>query len=302
VSHSFLKKSAGVTLVELLLALVISTILTAGIYKTFIGQHRSYKVQREVADMQQNSRVAVNRMLREIRMAGFGGRNENLFGENDILKTFGDVNNYTAVITPEDNVVTDGITHDRITVVGAYHLLGTLEADANKDTAIISVTYNSGVKFSTDKKKYACINGVFNYEIIPTDSKDINLKGGTKLNEDHKAGEPVFLVEALTYGLRMDNSTPVPMPVLFRDQNTGGGRMTMAENIESLTFRYRVRKKSDQSDGGEVDSPDLVNYVIVGVRVTLVARTMESDPQLKVGDGFRRRTVETYIDVRNMGS
>jgi prepilin-type N-terminal cleavage/methylation domain-containing protein len=298
VSHSFLRKSAGVTLVELLLALVISTILTAGIYKTFIGQHRSYKVQREVADMQQNSRVAVNRMLREVRMAGFGGRNENLFGENDILKTFGNVNGYTAVITPEDNVVTDGITHDRITVIAAYDLVGTLAADANKGSDKITVDCTKGVKFSSDKKKYLCINGGFNYEVTPTEGTEIALKGGITLNEDHKAGSPVFLVEAITFGLRMVDG----IPVLFRDQNTGGGRMTMAENIESLSFRYRVRKKSDQSDGGEVDSPDLVNYVIVGVRVTLVARTMESDPELKVGDGFRRRTVETYIDVRNMRS
>jgi len=298
VNQTFWKKTAGVTLIELLLALVISTILTAAIYRSFIGQHRMYYVQQEVADMQQNARVAVNRMLREIRMAGFGGKNESLFGENDILKIFSNVNLYTQIITPEKDVTTDGITYDRITVVAAYHLLGTLEADANKDTAIISVTYNNGVKFSTDKKKYACINGVFNYEIIPTDSKDINLKVGTKLNEDHKAGSPVFLVEAITYGLRMVDG----IPVLFRDQNTGGGRQTMAENIESLRFRYRVWKKSDKSDGGEVDSPDLVNYVIVGVRVTLVARTMENDPELKVGGGFRRRTVETYIDVRNMKS
>ena len=121
------------------------------------------------------------------------------------------------------------------------------------------------------------------------------------LNEDHKDGEPVFLVEAITFGLRMDNSTRDARSLPESKYRRRPGQ-TMAENIESLRFRYRVWKKSDQSDGGEVDSPDLVNYVIVGVRVTLVARTMESDPELKVGDGFRRRTVETYIDVRNMKS
>ena len=76
--------------------------------------------------MQQNARVAVNRMLREIRMAGFGGKNESLFGENDILKTSATVNGYTAIITPEDNVVTDGITHDRITVIAAYNQIAAL--------------------------------------------------------------------------------------------------------------------------------------------------------------------------------
>jgi prepilin-type N-terminal cleavage/methylation domain-containing protein len=299
-SRILLKDKTGVTLVELLIALVISAILTSAVYRTFIVQQKSYAVQEDVSDMQQNARVAVNRMLREIRMAGFGGRNENSFGESDILKTFGNVNGYTRVVFPENDVATDGITHDRITVLAAYHLLGKLEANANKGADGISVTYNSGVKFNSDKKKYVCINGVFNYEIEPTENKDIKLAGGKNLTEDHLAGEPVFLVEALTYGLRMDDTTNPPMPVLFRNENTGGGRVTMAENIEGLQFRYRVRKKSDQSDGGEVDAPDLINYVIVGVRATLVARTRMADPQLKDGSGFRRRTVETYIDVRNM--
>ena len=76
--------------------------------------------------------------------------------------------------------------------------------------------------------------------------------------------------------------------------------VTVAENIEGLRFRYRVLKKTDKSDGGEVDTPDLNNYVIVGVRVTLVGRTRLPDPELKEGEGYRRRTVETYVDVRNM--
>jgi prepilin-type N-terminal cleavage/methylation domain-containing protein len=68
----FFKKAKGVTLIELLIALVISAILTGGIYRTFIHQQKSYTAQEQVADMQQNVRVAINRMMREIRMTGFG--------------------------------------------------------------------------------------------------------------------------------------------------------------------------------------------------------------------------------------
>lgn len=298
------KDQRGVTLIELLIALVISTILTAGIYRAFIGQQQSHAVQENVSDMQQNARIAVNRMLREIRMAGYGGKNASPFGKNDIIETFvvtngGDVNGYTNIITPENNVVEDGITCDRITVVGAYHQLGTLNGAASAGDTQITVSYNSGVQFDTAKKKYVCINGAFNYEVVPGVGSVIGLKAGTSLNEDHKDGEPVFLVEAITFGLKMDNDGVTQ--VLYRNSNTGGGRQPLAENIESLRFLYRVWKKSDKSDGGEVAVPDLVNYAIVGVRANLVARTRLSDPQIaKTGDGYRRRTVETYIDVRNM--
>ena len=71
-NQNIFKKAKGITLIELLIALVISSILIAGIYRTFIQQQKSYATQEQVADMQQNVRVAINRMMREIRMAGFG--------------------------------------------------------------------------------------------------------------------------------------------------------------------------------------------------------------------------------------
>jgi type IV pilus assembly protein PilW len=60
----------GFTLVELMIALVVSLLAMAAIYSTFLAQHRSYQVQSETADMLQNIRAAMFYMQREIRMAG----------------------------------------------------------------------------------------------------------------------------------------------------------------------------------------------------------------------------------------
>jgi type IV pilus assembly protein PilW len=60
----------GFTMVELLVAMVVSLLALAAIYSTFLAQHRSYQVQEETADMQQNIRAAMYYMQREIRMAG----------------------------------------------------------------------------------------------------------------------------------------------------------------------------------------------------------------------------------------
>jgi type IV pilus assembly protein PilW len=60
----------GFTMIELLVALVVSLLAMAAIYSTFLAQHRSYQVQNEAADMQQNIRTAMYYMEREIRMAG----------------------------------------------------------------------------------------------------------------------------------------------------------------------------------------------------------------------------------------
>jgi prepilin-type N-terminal cleavage/methylation domain-containing protein len=60
----------GFTMIELLVAMVVSLLAMAAIYSTFLAQHRSYQVQTEAADMQQNIRAAMYYMQREIRMAG----------------------------------------------------------------------------------------------------------------------------------------------------------------------------------------------------------------------------------------
>ena len=60
----------GFTMVELLVAMVVSLLAVAAIFSTFLSQHKSYLVQEEIAVMQQNIRAAMYYMQREIRMAG----------------------------------------------------------------------------------------------------------------------------------------------------------------------------------------------------------------------------------------
>lgn len=65
------RRDLGFTLIELLVALSISSILIAAAYRTFTSQHKVYDVQNEVVEMQQGIRVAMDILVRDIRMAGF---------------------------------------------------------------------------------------------------------------------------------------------------------------------------------------------------------------------------------------
>ena len=61
----------GFTLVELMVAMLLSGMVIAAIYITFKAQRESYYVQDEVAAMQQNLRAAMTMMVPDIRMAGY---------------------------------------------------------------------------------------------------------------------------------------------------------------------------------------------------------------------------------------
>ena len=61
----------GVSLIELLVALVICGIVVAGAYRFFIVQTRAYAVQDQVIEAQQDVRLAMEILLRDLRMAGY---------------------------------------------------------------------------------------------------------------------------------------------------------------------------------------------------------------------------------------
>jgi type IV pilus assembly protein PilW len=71
---------SGFSLVELLVAMAITGVVMAAVFKIYTTQQDSYVLQEQVAEMQQNGRTAKYVMTREIRMAGYDPTGSNNFG------------------------------------------------------------------------------------------------------------------------------------------------------------------------------------------------------------------------------
>ena len=65
-----MRSEKGFTLVELMITMVIMGVVMAGVYLAFYSQQKSYIVQEQVSEMQQNLRGAMYLMTKEIKMAG----------------------------------------------------------------------------------------------------------------------------------------------------------------------------------------------------------------------------------------
>lgn len=76
------KQQAGLTLAELMIALVISMLLMTGVISVFVANKQTYLVQDALARVQENARFAVQAMVSDIRSAGYFGCNTALFREN----------------------------------------------------------------------------------------------------------------------------------------------------------------------------------------------------------------------------
>jgi type IV pilus assembly protein PilW len=70
----------GFTLIELLVAMVIASIVMAGIFSVYAGLTKSYTTQNVAADVQQTMRATINLMVDDIMMAGLDPQNSGEFG------------------------------------------------------------------------------------------------------------------------------------------------------------------------------------------------------------------------------
>jgi prepilin-type N-terminal cleavage/methylation domain-containing protein len=143
----------GLTLIELMVALAISFIVIGAVYQTFSSQQRTYTIQDQVAEAQQNARVAMNILMRDLRMAGYG-------------KPEGDVTingkTYSHSIDVEKDPEEEG--SDVITLVGCFGSpKGYLTKTADKDDGQITVKSTGNELssiFNSEKSNYIFIGGI----------------------------------------------------------------------------------------------------------------------------------------------
>ena len=141
--------SKGITLIELLVVLVISTILIGGIYRLFITQSKVYTIQDQVVEVQQNTRAAMEILLKDLRMTGF---------DNDR--------------TPAVPVPSPPLTPDDHAITVMYE----------QDDALRQVRYwvDAGARLLRQETT----NGVSNTEALLENVNALNFSYGTDENED----------------------------------------------------------------------------------------------------------------------
>ena len=273
-----LKKEKGLTLIELLVAFAITGLLVAGLYRTLTGQQKTYVIQEQVVDMQQNVRAAINRMMTEIRMAGFG----NVSMVLPVTYTAGTFNNVLNLNTPTAGSLTF------VSAVGGTSTL-TVEGGVGQNQVVVStLTDDKGNPlFNTGNRKYISIGGLESHVITSIDNgtRTITLNG--PLTFYHPIGTPLFTVMALTYQVASVSG----IPTLMRNENMGGGAQPLSDNIENLQFTYL------DADGNPTANPLAIRIITV----SLTARAERQDPDLENGDGYRRRQIASNIHLRNIG-
>ena len=123
------KHQSGITLVELMIAVTLSIVITAGVIQIFISNKRTYEVQEAVSRLQENGRFASEFIADDIRMVGFMGCNGKSGGVTVTNNVDLSKRNHGADIGYDADVDTVLTGYAGADSLQAYYYDGTLTAD-----------------------------------------------------------------------------------------------------------------------------------------------------------------------------
>lgn len=297
---------AGMTLVELMVSMVISMVLLAGVYLVFVGSNTSSRENEEFARLQESARFAMEIIGRDVRMAGYSGCSSQsgsivntlngtsfLYNFNVGVEGFDYVGPGTAATAFNPNLdasipVTDLVAGNDVLTVRRPALGDPilLEADmANSSTALdVQDSAAPGVMAVGDIMLISdCdASAVFQVTSYTASSGAVGHTGGagpgnstSDLGKTFLAGTELTNMTTTTYLIR-NNSVGVPSLYSI----DAGGTNELVQGVVRMSVRYGLDTNSDrQVDSYVAASGAAANWgQVVAVRVGLL---MQGNTDLK---------------------
>lgn len=142
-TYRFCISQKGFTLVELMITLVVTSIISLAIYSAYVFQQRTQQAQEQVVEMQQNIRSALFYLTREMRMAGFDPQNMAIAGVGSATKArfqfTQDFNDNGPGMTPGN-----GVLDPNETITFGFANADDADIDGIADAGVASLARNIG--------------------------------------------------------------------------------------------------------------------------------------------------------------
>jgi len=300
----YLKHQHGISLVEILVSLVISLFLLAGIVQVYVANKSSYAFTNSISRIQENGRYALETMAQDLRMAGFFGCA--VFDPEDEAATDAIVNNLDTSGASYDpgtmeylekelveGTENDGLNgSDSITLRGAVPGSATVEEpynvnlsanifitqpnDIEKDDIIMisncrgaDIFQVTNTQESTSSVKTAIVHNTGTGD--PGNYNPDSCSGAAAhcLSQAYGADASVFKLQAITYTIAVGESGE---PALWRSEN--GNDLELIEGIDQMQLLYGVDTTGDNFANQYMISTDVANwYDVMSIRLMLLVRS-----------------------------
>lgn len=317
------KWQVGFSLVELMIAIVLGLLLSAGIISIYAESKRNYGYEEELSRLQENGRYALGVLKRELTLAGFVGGIVDISGITPIaVATDCATGNWaTDATTPIDLI--NNFNSSFATVNGVtFTCLDSSEIQSGTD--IVSVKRTAG--------DYTLKDGEFNIGASADDNQwYLRVKEyGESLGYSYiTAGFPTVdktagsLVDYWEYYAKIfyirDFSTTdgddIPTLCVERLIANNMGTEVIVEGIEDMQIEFGIDTDEDNVPNRFKQDPTAAELsTVVTARIYLLVRSVNTVPSYSDGaktytlgtknvaaqnDGFLRKVFSTTVQLRN---
>jgi len=316
------KYQNGFSVVEVMIAMLLSMALAGGIISVFVNNSYSFKQDENIGRMQDNARFALREIAFDISMAGHYAD----LHIPDSVSYDGDL----VTATPCGPAGQDNWIY-RTTEAGTGNSLSIMAVD-NATNAAASAAHScfdgSEILDGTD---VVAIKRVAGAETTPSANGAYLRTNGTVgvlFSGDKPTASPLAIAAPFAdwafrpsiYYIRQYADTPGDdIPTLCRKALSGAGpSMTtecLATGIENLQIEYGIDTSQDGHPNVYLTDPTLAQMQdVVAARIFLIARTTDIDtryvnnktysisnaPDVIPGDSFHRRVFSTSVSIQNI--
>ncbi|MCK5727746.1 MAG: PilW family protein [Methylococcales bacterium] len=300
-------KQSGMTLIEIMIAMLIGVFLLGGVMQIFMSSRQSYRMQDNLSRMQENGRFAMDFLTRDIRMVGHQGCS------TKAPKRWLDPKN------PNPNPMPMTMAADGLGIIGKDNVSNNwntgfcgASGECTQDTDVFSAHYGNVCSNLSDDQNTPNANiqipvpnqcDIKKYDVLLiSDCKSADIfiatsasKGGVKqtiahannqntssnLLKGYKKDAQLFKLNAFSYFIRKGKNG---QPALWRMNNTkrtsGNNPVELIEGIENMQILYGEDTNKDKTPDYYLaaETMGLDMSKVVSVRVELL--TVSHDDNL----------------------
>ncbi len=298
-------KTTGFTLVELMIALVVASLVLGAVYSSLQSQHASYLAQDQVVEMQQNLRAAMNVMAREIRMAGYdptlrAWREPTpasvLAATASQLQISMDSNENGVVVDPDPKP--PNTETNEVVAFGFGSDIDVKPADGIADGGVANLGRKTGIGggFQPIAENIHAVGLAYAFDADGNGFLDFNDLNGNTIQDQG---------ETTIWAVDTDSDGD------WEDLDSNGDGFINSDDLPAVDQDSKLAVKAIAGNHtGIAMHPEDVR----AVRIWLLARARQPDSRynntrtyvvgrqvVTVNDNFRRQLLETVVDCRNMG-
>ncbi len=289
----------GLTLVEILVALALSSVILAGITQVYLSTRQTYRTTSELSGLQENGRFAMLFLSKDLRMGGFQGcgngvgispfNNVDIDG-NNIADDIGDLFNNDSIILGADNVVVGTTIGGDAVITGTDTIRvqfggpcgGGLIGNMTADDADIEISANNTCNLVADQPFMITDCETTDIAVATTVSSGsgtTTIAHATSKNLTDRLSK-IYLNDASIYSIRSYTffiaNNAGGLPALMRRDNSTSTTEELVEGVEDMQILYGEDTDGNNVADYYVAANAIVNWAnIVGVKVSLLLSTRE---------------------------